>query len=120
MTDLVEFLAKDISPLWRNWTMSMTANRLGSQNDNKFSLSGDCPHCDGKSVFMMVTGAYLVDDRGGSVHMVMGRFLWAVLQCQGCLKVILGCGRENLTATDHPIDYVKHYPLGSPNDDVAT
>jgi hypothetical protein len=42
---------------------------------------------------------------------------WAVLQCQGCKKYILGAVERD--SLDKQCSYIEHFPLGRPNDTVA-
>ena len=101
--------------------MGMEAKYLGQPNDNRFSLSGTCPHCSKPSVFMMITNAHgeSVCNAGNQITHVD---LWAGMQCQGCLKYMLACVRRQL----HPLSlqpphwYVAHYPVGKADDEVAT
>src|ERR1039457_2013540 len=113
----IEFIASEATILWKEWPLRMEARPLGNYQDNRFSLSGICPHCDKPSVFLMVTQAHsepVVDPQNQPTGVTA---LWAVMQCQGCLKYILGCVYRILA--NHLHVYREHFPLGKPKDDVA-
>lgn len=93
--------------------MPMEVTILDPQQ-NRFSLSGICPHCKRDVVFMIVAGPHVEYDRRSNPKDIY----CAAMQCQGCKQYILGIialVRNNKYAAE----YVTHYPLGKPNDDVA-
>jgi hypothetical protein len=115
----VELLAQFVSVLWQEWTVSMRAAVVGSNpQDSLFSISGACPHCACEAVFMPVTSIHSVQNRNPSnEHSISSVDMWAVLQCQGCRKYILGCVRRSVQTV--PVyQYIQHFPLGKPKDDV--
>ena len=79
----------------------------------KFSLRGECPHCWRHSVFIQVTTVSAVEVSAGHQRIAVG------MQCQGCLDYILALAMKTRR---HPMPsslaYVKHYPLGTPDDTV--
>ena len=83
----------------------------------EFTLRGHCPHCLRDAVFTQVTSVFIENGRP-----VVGASRWvAGLQCQGCLKHILGLviHDPNHYYQGLTIAYETHYPLEKPNDDVA-
>jgi hypothetical protein len=85
--------------------MGMTVTTL-DRNNARFSLTGDCPHCSSKAVFMPMTSSH-----------VNGNSVAAVLECQGCRKLILGMV---LVQPSGLMVYHQHAPLGKPSEDVAS
>lgn len=78
--------------------------------NNAFSFSGECPHCGDSSVFIQVAGF-------SEVNNLSGMYLHcSAMRCQGCQNFILGLA-EN-AGGQYP-QYLKHYPLGKPDDSVA-
>jgi hypothetical protein len=112
LINLFEFLPTLLTPFWKDCRIYMEAKPLGNQQENRFSLSGTCPHCNKPSVFLMVTNAH---DEPAASQAGHGHAYWAVLQCQGCLRFILGAAFRIQTS----IRYWAHFPLGKPNDEVA-
>lgn len=110
---LIDYACKSIRILWKGWPRNMIVTLLNYQQ-NQFSLRGTCPHgSPHESVFIMVTPAFVEN-----VQQIGRTRLAAVLQCQGCLKLILGM----ITRASHssgPYVYEAHYPLGNPDDTVA-
>src|ERR1022692_1962004 len=101
---VIEFLIGNVFFIWKEWPMPMTATTLNLQN-NQFSFTGICPHCTSKAVFMIVAGP----------HVESQFSFFAVMQCQGCRKFILGCAYKGQGAQG--FTYALHYPFGKPNDD---
>jgi Domain of unknown function (DUF4145) len=97
--------------LWKEWSRDMQAILRDPQN-RKFNLRGVCPHCTRESAFLLVTSVFAeITSDGGE--------LWiAGMQCQGCLEYILAIIRFNQYTGS--FNYVEHYPLGKPDDNVAT
>ena len=90
-------------------------------------LRGICPHCRNKSAFTEAGHFHYVEQiREGSYS---GWWIhYSVLQCQGCLDFILGVVRVRETelastlgkqTRRYTYSYVKHYPLGTPDDSVS-
>ena len=78
---------------------------------HKFNLRGLCPHADCKrpSVFVPVAGPVPI-----------GYEMWLeALQCQGCFKYILGQVKQGIENNMAVAVYLLHYPMGSPDDNVA-
>lgn len=98
-------------------TATFTGNNL---NDNQFSMTGDCPHCNRPSNFVMVTAAYAEPLYGASGHVQLYT-LWAVLRCIGCSKYLLASVEKSAAQTaPFRVFYQKHYPVGTANDDVPS
>jgi hypothetical protein len=71
-------------------------------------MRGECPHCSRASAFLLVTNVY---GQPGTLRWVAG------LQCQACMKFILGV--VSLNGGHTALIYEGHYPLGSPDETVA-
>lgn len=82
-----------------------------------FSLSGTCPHCSALTVFVAVSDIHSEQSRKDQFT-ITGFYSWAVLQCQGCKKYILGAVHRNREGTT--CAYLEHFPLGKPDDNVAS
>ena len=96
--------------------MDMNANCL-PQHPHSFSMQGTCPHCLLKATFLMKTPAHIESiPLGAEVR------LWAVLQCQGCLNFICGAVQKRISNSDTADSsrYFTHYPIGKPDQRVAT
>lgn len=110
---LITLLCGSLAVLWKDQPKQMEVTELNAER-GEFSLRGKCPHCKENSVFVLVTSAH-----SEALAMYIYR-LAAGLQCQGCLKHILGIvlkrGGHNEQTT---IGYLEHYPLGAPDDAVA-
>jgi len=119
-TGLIGCLASAATVLWRRWPRNMIANLLDTHVDTPegihFTLAGMCPHCHRETVFMMVTNPD-VETTHGSAYKAYYK-AWAVMLCVGCKKHILGAVETENHATD--CKYLEHFPLGTPNDDVAS
>ncbi|HEY7339006.1 MAG TPA: DUF4145 domain-containing protein [Bryobacteraceae bacterium] len=82
-----------------------------------FSLRGSCPHCRADAGFLIVPTA-----SGQNIKAVnMGgngtsQWAWAIMQCQSCLKYILGNVHRQSNGS---WSYSTHYPVGAPDDTVA-
>lgn len=98
--------------------MDMTAKFLGSNPaENRFSLTGTCPHCRAVAMFQMANSSYLpperqqvpVKDSAGKTW--AGYEVWALMECQSCRDFICGCVRK--ATDDRKITvYDRHYPVG--------
>jgi hypothetical protein len=95
----------------------MEATLLGNPPENRFSLSGTCPHCARATVFMMVTSVN-AEPILNPHNQVIGFRLLAGMQCQGCKRYILGIVKRDAQQQSR-CEHVEYYPLGKPNDDVA-
>lgn len=96
----------------------MICTALDTQQ-NRFSLSGECPHCAIASVFMIVAGPHTEpwDPPLGNSH--LSRHC-AAMQCQGCRRFILGIvKREQQGGGMVVYSYLEHYPFGIPRDGVS-
>lgn len=120
------YLGAIISPLWQHWPMDMTANFLGSNPaDNRFSLSGTCPHCRYKVMFAMVSAPHLPAESqdltfqftASPIDSQAAYEVWALLACQSCRNFICGSVIKSKTDRKQTI-YNKHYPIGTPDDSV--
>jgi len=96
--------------------MDMQAVSLGPPQ-GLFSLRGTCPHCRDTAGFLLV----VTSPNAGVVlfSRVFGADTegWGIMQCQSCLNLILACASRSQRDPDWK--YVKHYPLGKPDDRVA-
>lgn len=99
--------------------MKMTAALL-DEKESRFSLSGTCPHCNCASVFMPVTSIHSEPVYAGSKNpsLIVSYELWAAMRCQGCKKYVLGGAKRN-NHVPLTVEYVAHYPLGGPKDDIS-
>jgi Domain of unknown function (DUF4145) len=118
---IFDFIGQQMTVLWKAWSCSMDVKPLA--RNNEFSMSGVCPHCDHSSAFLMVTNAHAVQENNVQ-NQSIGSELWAVMQCQGCLRYILGGAYRAFTFPGQPqtvggYQYRCHYPIGKPNDNVA-
>jgi hypothetical protein len=109
--DLVNFLEDMARFLWKEWPMEM---ELAHVDDNgSFVFRGTCPHCGALATFPTVSQPYVEkDDRGNPWR------LTAPARCIGCRKCILAIIKLPYGVVREWV-YEAHYPLGSPNDDVA-
>src|ERR1700735_764064 len=121
---LFDFLPGSLT-LWKGWPTDMRAASLPQQlpgqqptpsHECPISLSGPCPHCQCASVFLAVTKPYTEMIPQGA--QVQGYKSWAAMQCQGCKRFILGAVFSD--AQNKECSYLEHFPLGKPNDDVAS
>ena len=104
---LIKFLCRSLAILWKNWPRDMKATLIDGKT-NRFSLSGRCPHCGLNSVFITV-----IEPHTTHVGTQIYEFA-ATMQCQGCLKYILGIVMKQF----NKLIYQEHYPLGTPDDSV--
>ena len=107
--DLVGFVGDSLAILWKDWSKDMKLNLLDA-SQFRYSLSGECPHCNLPTVFVRVTDPYRQDIDRDHVR------LTAVMECQGCKHHILSTVLTNYDQSRW--EYLIHYPLGSPNDSV--
>lgn len=89
--------------LWKEWPRQMQVNLINLQA-RQFSLGGICPHCGRDSAFLLSTNVYAV----ANIEWIAG------MQCQGCMKFILGIVRY----FNGQLVYAEHYPVGTPDDSV--
>lgn len=94
--------------LWGSWPVDMTATLL--DNNGRYSLSGTCPHCDKRSVFMPIGGNSVDVTEGPHIQR-----LTCMLRCQGCLNYILGTAFKS----GQEIRYGYHFPIGKPDQNTA-
>ena len=110
---LMQFLCGSLAVLWKDWKTRMAAAQMSCSmlsQQNQFSLTGECPHCNHPSVFTMPPGTLAYEEPRGSGQST----LYAVMRCSGCLKYILGVALKQGGSWL----YLGHYPLGSPDDAV--
>lgn len=88
--------------------MEMTCRMV---DNGDFTLSGVCPHCQTKALFMTVTNWYDVEIN------IYHYERYAGMQCHACGKFILGSVAQIGEHSDY--EYHLHYPLGIPDDKVA-
>ena len=86
----------------------MKINMLEGGSSPRFSLSGECPHCGDKSVFMSIT-------RPVTEEAQFGHRMIEAMRCQGCGEHILGI--VALIPAHLPL-LLAYYPVGKPNDSV--
>jgi hypothetical protein len=101
--------------LWKDWPRDMQA--VGHDGSGNFALNGICPHCKRPSVFLRVQAT----TAGSAGNNPQGYPLikWiAALQCQGCKGYILCIAKAQQGTASY--EYITHYPLGAPDDSVAT
>jgi hypothetical protein len=118
---LFDFLCRFWATLWRDWPKDMEVTFLGI-NAPFFSLNGECPYCRRPCSFMPVTNLYIEHvtppNENPKTRVV------AAMQCQGCRKFILGflywLGHSNWAPPGGALKYERHYPLGLPDDSVAS
>jgi hypothetical protein len=92
---------------------------VGHDQNGNFALTGICPFpdCNRPSTFVRIQSTNL--GIIGSLPSGQSVVKWvAVLQCQGCRKYILGLAQQNQGTLSYT--YLEHYPMGSPNDNVAS
>jgi hypothetical protein len=112
---LIENLGRYPAVLWDGWPMGMIVTVLDPQQP-RFSLNGICPHCSRYAVFMIVAGPH-IEVEGHPTRGALRRCAVA-MQCQGCRQFILSIVSQPQGGGS--ADYVAHYPLGKPNDDVSS
>lgn len=121
---LIELLLPSLAATWKEWPMDFEAITL-PPGQGIFSLRGTCPHpnCRADAVFTMVP-TNNTDPRDlvyPAIHLVSRhdplKTIWAIMQCPSCLRFILGCASQ--TAGPGVWKYVKHYPVGIPDDTLS-
>jgi hypothetical protein len=112
-SDVVHFIVENlIVLLWKDWPKPMDVT-LGDEKQNRFALSGTCPHCHKGSVFLCVTSTHVREVNGKALSE------WAAgMQCPGCLRYILGLVEREGSTSPARLHYKAHYPLGAPDDTV--
>jgi hypothetical protein len=111
--DLITFLCRSLAVLWKDWPKQMELTELETEA-GKFSLRGECPHCQRPSVFARVTDVHHVELTVEYQRLIVG------MQCQGCLDYILAIAMKTRNRSQpSTLAYIKHYPLGKPDDTVA-
>jgi hypothetical protein len=124
-TSLIEIICSSLEILWNGWPKKMEAVTLPNPKE-EFALRGTCPHCTRDAVFSKVTSSHVEDLPGDS----NSKRCCAAMQCAGCQGYILGIVRRGpaiQTAprvqnqpVKYPFTYEAHYPLGRPDDSVAS
>jgi hypothetical protein len=105
--DLFCLLEETARFLWKDWPKDMEVT-TSDAGQGHVVVRGRCPHCGEPSVFALVTS--LGSTRNG--YRVGG------MQCQGCLDYILVTFSHLAHTTG--LRYMKHYPLGKPDERVDT
>lgn len=106
--DLIVLLGSSLAVLWRDWPRDMKLNLLNA-SEFRYSFSGECPHCNERSVFTRTTDPH----RRELEYQVFQ--LTAAMECQGCQGYILGI----VIVSRDQWEYLIHYPLGTPDDSVS-
>jgi hypothetical protein len=121
--EFIEVLRPFLSMYWREWTVGMVANlriqTVQQPDELVFSLGGTCPHCNRDAAFLMCSKPHVETqfDTALPNNRVVAYRAWAVMQCAGCSKYILGAIKARFGA--HDCKYLEHSPLGRPDDTVA-
>lgn len=111
--DLITFLCGSLAILWKDWPKQMKLTTLEAES-GKFSLRGECPHCQQGTVFIQVTSVSAEEIEQRYQRLAVG------MQCQGCLEHILAVVmKTRQPGKPSTLAYVQHYPLGKPDDSVA-
>ena len=109
---LLTFLCRSLAVLWKEWSKHMNLTELQAES-GKFSLRGDCPHCQTAAVFIQITNVHVEQVDSYLQRLAVG------MQCQGCLEYILAIALKNASPAQRVnLRYVAHYPLGKPDDSV--
>lgn len=103
--DFFDLLQATARFLWKDWPIDMEVS-TSNLNLGTVSLRGTCPHCQRPSVFSLIAGLGTAPNSGHRL---------GVMQCQGCLDFILA----EFVQHNHSFAYLKHYPLGNPDQRVA-
>jgi hypothetical protein len=108
---ILDFLPIMAVSLWKEWPKDMEAQ--GENTGGVFSLRGTCPHakCGRASVFIQKATPYIINlgvQPGGFIKLRVA----AVMECQGCQKLILGIV-VGAQGSDRYV-YQEHFPLGDP------
>lgn len=115
-----EFIAPYLAVLWKDWPREMTARLLDSPLRGpeffEFAISGECPHCHQECLFINQTHPPVVRAGERDQHGVVPYVAWAVMECVGCGKYILGAAKARHGARE--CSYVTHYPMGTPDQRV--
>jgi len=106
---LWKLLGESAALLWKDWPKNMEAVFITDQ-EHKYTLRGECPHCLHSAVFMPVTSTYFEEIGSHVTHWICG------MQCQGCQNYILSIVQ---CFNNRSLTYITHYPIGKPNDNVA-
>ncbi len=125
---MIDAIRRFVSVLWKEWPIGMDVRKLGDTegDSSKYSLTGICPHCRSKAVFVIPTGFPCEEPLEGKPD-------WsrcsAAMQCQGCGKFILGVVlRKSIKLPQRDsrapryrreFMYEEHFPLDKPDDSVA-
>lgn len=108
---LWDLIWQSVAILWKDWPKDMQIG-IFDYNKQRFTLRGKCPHCLRSSVFAQITDVAVQDSR------FAGHYRWiAGLQCQGCLRHILGI--VDIDPSYQNGNYEIHYPVEQPNDYAA-
>jgi Domain of unknown function (DUF4145) len=102
--DMVSLLEEIAIFRRKEWPINMEVTVCNVQQGH-VTVRGTCPHCGHPSVFSLMTslGATPRGERLGG------------MQCQGCLNYILAV----FITSGHMFQYVRHFPLGKPDETVA-
>ena len=99
--------------LWKEWPNNM--HLASYEGVSGFTLSGECPHCQGKAAFPTVTETYFGSDGSAENNIAV-----AACRCIGCNHYILGILKSEYAGINRiQWKYYAHYPLGVPDDAVA-
>jgi hypothetical protein len=126
--DTVSLLEETAIFLWKDWSMNMqvvTEEEEGLQP--RIRLRGTCPHCRKEAAFIEPGYGNPYVEKSKLFH--AAPIYYAVLQCQACLDYVMGVVQVQETEFPHDrgqgvrkrftYTYVKHFPLGTPDDSVS-
>jgi hypothetical protein len=109
-------IALSTSALWGRYTPeSMEIVNFQSQTFTQVGARGDCPHCSFRSYFRPVTSAYTEQDGANQQRF----WICNAAQCESCKGFVLVVGWKMLQG-HQPWRLHDVYPLGKPNDAVAS
>lgn len=104
---LIDVICRSQASLWKEWPKDM---HLVNFEQNGFSLTGECPHCNAKAAFPTVTSLYQENDGGQPIRII------AAARCIACEEYILAILGAEVGYSSMRWVYQAHYPLGDPND----
>jgi hypothetical protein len=112
-TSITVWLGFAASLMWEKWPKNMKA--VGLDVGTKFTLRGTCPYadCGHESAFVQMAThtEVLAQTRSG-----MAMRLASIMQCQACLKMILGIVLHTQNSMQY--EYQIHFPIGMPDQNV--
>lgn len=112
MQNLIGALTRSWAALWPCYNCLVDIVNFPEQQFQSIGASGICPHCEHKSYFKPVGGAYR--EQEGSYQR-----LCEAARCESCKKFVLVVGIRNLNlGGGTPFLLEAFYPLGKPNDNV--